>query len=280
MLKPPRRKNTLKKKKVEDGEEREFKEQRYIRIIIEYMKEGYSHVWIKNQLAESKTDKLGTENINYYLNQAAAKISSEYSTNTLTLKAIHTKKYNDTINRLRQCEHLPKKGVGVSYSYQDWRDSVNRKIKEFDECLDTILQKEKCLQMHNKTFVLEINEEVNINVYAKKTEPDFSKLSFAEQIECLDLIKKAKKGEEEVQSVSAAKTDLNTSQIQEVEVISTILNVDQIKHKEPLVPIYRGELVTDPTAKLRAALQKLAMEKLDRDNPSTGIKVIDQKIVK
>jgi len=273
---PPQRKKDLKKmKNVKDGE-REFKQRKWVATIIELMKEGYSQSYIKSMIASDKVANIGFHLITEYTREAYAIINEEYVKKTASVTSIHVARYNRIIKDLIKTKELDKDDIDDKITWEQWLEARNRKIKAFNDCLDTMLQKERCLQLHSKTFVIEINEEVNINVHSKPLKFDIKKLSFPDQLSLLQLIQKAKKGEPELISVSAAKeVDENVVDVEAVEV-SSVLNVDEIAHTEPVVPKYKGELVADPTAKLKAALAKIAEAKLNRDNKKTGIKVIHQ----
>lgn len=281
LLKTPRVKNKFKKKNTDDSVDREFKESRWVSTIIDLMMQGFSNNYIKSYLAESKHEKLHSELVAEYMLQASRTLSLEYSNKTKSIQAIHVKRYNSTIREKLETEELDQSSIGDveegGITWEDWIKSRQRKIAAFMICIDTMFRKEKCLQMHSKTFVVEINEEIEINL-SKKPKLDIAKLSFTDQIELLELIQKSKKGVEELMSVSEPIVNPENDIVDtEAEVVGTKVNIEGIKHEAPEVPKYTGELVADPSLKLKQALVKLAANKLTKDNPNAGIKVIDHR---
>lgn len=269
LIKEPRRK----KKRLNEGKNSfGVIEIRFTNKVIDLMKEGYSSSLIKSYLNE---DGVSPRMCNEYITQANKILSSEYSKKTLA--AINVIQYNRDIKRLLATKELDKDDVGLDITWNEFMKARQRKITRYHECLDTMFQKEKCLQMHTSSFVVEITDEVNVTV-VDRPKIDITKLTLQEQVELLELITKAKKGENEIGSVSEAIMNTSDAVDAVAEVIDSKLNITDIKQIEIPEIVKKGEFVADPAGKLKAALAKMAEEKLQKDNPSTGIKVIEQKI--
>lgn len=255
------------------------KEKRCIQIITDLMMEGYSASYIKSYMVEAKELNLKPYTVGHLYTEATGILGSEYCKKTLTVKSIHVARYNETINDLIKTEELDKDEIDNEeggISWEEWMKSRNRKIEKFDECLETMFSKERCLMMHSASFVIQINHDITINSH-KKRNIDITKLSFEEKLDLLAIISKTKKGEFELLSV----TDPVIEEVKTIEaeavVVATAINIDSIKQDKPPLQKELGRVVSDPTASLKTALQKIAASKLHKDNPNSGIKIIDQE---
>lgn len=247
-------------------------------LIVGFYSSGHSSAYIKNYLSSPPLSYSATE-IERGIKNANARVNGQYTTNIKSVTAIHTTRYNKIILDNIKVEEIPEDQIGVSCTRDQFLESRFQKKLAYDECLDAMQAKEKALMMHSPTFTITVTHDVDITI-EKKKEIVISKLLEEEQIELLQLLQKTKVGQFEFQSTTPAKVIENKTEDIEAEVIETKINIDEIEQTAPLYHEPIGRLVADPTEKLRAALAKEAEQKLNRDNPNRGIKVIIQKDIK
>lgn len=245
-------------------------------IILDLYAENFSTKYIKEYLANHEL-KVRPSSINDCLKFAKSRISDQFSKKTIDIKSLHVARYNNIISDLLKVEELNEKLVGLSISYEDFAASRYKKIKSFEECLDTLASKEKVLKMHSATFTVNLKEEIELKSTVKPVKIKIEKLTLEEQVKLLNYIQKTKADMYQLVSVTAAKKEDSTTVDAVAEVIDTKINVEDIEQTQQEVFVSTARIVIDPTVKLREALAKEAEKKLNRDNNKSGIKVIIQK---
>jgi hypothetical protein len=254
------------KGKVERKELKETLQKQWVYVAVELMKEGRSVIYIKNHIAENKKGSTSISSLDKIIEHANALIRSEFSSKAKDIQVLHTRRYNENINNLLKIEELNQDDIDSDkegeITYEAWLNSRNKKIKAYDECIKSMMQKENLLQMNSDSFVFEINEEVNVEVKETKPKYDFSKLTLEEQVELYELVKLARVGDNEMHSIIERKRDEVVETIDVVAEVVQTTNIDQIeqKHTSPEVP--KLPFVVDPTAKLKEMLKREAAKKL------------------
>lgn len=306
ILKEPRYKNTARKKE-EKARVLETTEKKWVEVVIELMEQGFSAKYIKQYIHDNKQkhERFGTKGIDNFYTQANRVISSQHATKIKEVQAIHVDRYNKQINELLSVTELPSP-FGEEKSDEDgngefdddlgdegeggFEDAVKaffesrkKKIKAYNDALDTMERKETCLQMHSKSFTYVINEEFDVTVNNSEPKaPVFNpeKLTLEELVELLGYIQESRIDTNNVQSVTEMIREENVTEDVEAVVVATA-NIEAIKH-EPIIIKERRETVpiSDPAAKLKEALRKMTEKKLNTDNSNTGMIVITEEILK
>lgn len=228
------------------------------------MRDGYSNLYIKDHLRKTKKGSTHDTVIDTIISLATIEIKNSQFTKAKELIPIHIDRYNRQIKRLIETKEINEDEVdGEDITWEQFWNARNRKIAAYSDCINTMIQKEKLLQYHNKDFVIEYNVEETVEVRDVKPKIDISKLTLEEQVELYQLFKKAKKDENELLSViqtnSEAKQVTVDVEHQEVE----RPNVEQIKQIKLPEPPYRSPVTaSDPTVKLRETLAKLAAKRI------------------
>jgi len=245
--------------------------------IIDLLKGGKSNKVVKTKIASGLKGKISENMINSLIKEAGLIIQNEYLKDAKSITAIHEQRYDRIISENLKIEELDQKDI-VSHdgelivdgegnisekqgiTFAQWQASRNRKTKAYDDVLDTLQQKENLLQLVNLNLEIDINEEIDINLHDKKSMYDTSKLTFEEQVELLQLMKKARKGNKEIQSITEIESEVHITE----DVIAEVLpaNIEQIKQVPAPVEIQDNSAPFDPTRKLRENLAKLAARKL------------------
>lgn len=237
---------------------------------VELMKQGYSTSYIRQQIAASKKGKVNSVVIDNILATVNELIFTESLTGKEQVKMIHVRRYNRQINRLLATEELDFDKISVDkdgdligeYSYDEWFASREKKKTNYWNAIAALQQKEKVLQFHNDGFEFEINTEENVNVVDKKPKYDVTKLTFEEQLELYELMKKAKKGENELLSVVESVKSLS-QEVQDAEaVVIPPANIEQIAHEKLEVVVEKPTFVIDPTARLKERMKQIAARTL------------------
>jgi len=167
--------------------------EQYVLKAVEWLKEGMSHSAIKEMiLLDKKKGPVTPEAATSILNEAIARMKVEYAKDRQHIVALHTQRYDRAIKKL----------LNINVDSFDKMKQRELKINAYLQVLETLFRKEKLLQMHTKSFQVRINNTVNAKVREKKQMFDLSKLTLEEKINFLQLMQKAKRGYNELQSVT------------------------------------------------------------------------------
>lgn len=203
------------------------KKKKWVVAAIDMMKEGKSISYIRKHIQENIPD-ISKSYLDSITHNANAHIANEHLSSRRQVTSLHIARYNKEINRLLQVKE-------ITTSPKTLAKTRKAKIEAYLECLDVMFQKESLLQFHRKDFEIEINTEEEIEIKEKKFSYDISKLSLTEQVELYELIKQAKKNENEISGIiNNARSNEVTEDI-EVEVIEEKPNVESIKRIEQKV---------------------------------------------
>jgi|GEM_PF-6127343 len=173
---------------------------------------------------------------------------------------IHIERYNKQIQRLLAVSDHSKDDISRgSVSKKEYFRAREERIKSYNDCLNTMFQKERLLQFHNSGFQIEVVDET-IQVNIKKSKYDFSNLSVEELSRMNHLLTKAKKNEFELIGITANQSQSNqvTDTVNLDNHIEERANIEDIQHEdppiEPTIPLL-------PSQRLKVALDKLAATK-------------------
>lgn len=246
--------------------------------IVELKKEGKSNKVIIDHLLEKTHGKVSRNMLENLTKEADLFIQNEHIQEVNLVVSIHTQRYNQAITDLLKVEELSQDDIVSSdgkmivsedgtisekqgITYQQWQASRDRKIKAYDEALNTMQQKENLLQLVNLDLEIDINEKIDINIKSEKPKYDFSLLTFEERVELMELCDEAAMDHDEIMGTIEV-IDEKPEETVDVEVEILPANVEQIKQVEP-----EGEkesVVThfDLKLKLREKLKVIAAKKL------------------
>jgi hypothetical protein len=232
---------------------------------IDALKQGYSVSYVKSIMLEIPQDKYDADEI---IAEATRIISEDHLTKAADIKLLHLKRYDRTITRLLSTTELsadlidqpPGKG-GITY--ERWLASRNKKIKAYNDCIDTMQQKENLMQLFTNTLTIDENQDITFKMAESKPEPKFniSRLSFKESLELSEIFKKAKVGENEPLGVREVNREENFTQavVTEAEVLPA--NIEQIQQVQ-LPALLIDNVTTDPLLKLKARIKIMAAQKI------------------
>lgn len=234
---------------------------------LEMMKEGLSQQYITNFISENKKGGHSTGTIKQILGNASQIINNEYTRKISEVQLLHVRRYNENIVRLLKTTCYTYDDVANQVcDWEQFFESKNRKIKAFNDAINSIVQKENTLQMDSNTFTVEVNEEMEVNIKEEKAVvPVFnvSKLTFVEQVELYELMRKAKQGEADLASVIEGVQEATGQITEDVKaIVDTPANVASIKHEKLEVIEEKPPFVVDPTAKLKETLRRLAAARI------------------
>lgn len=177
---------------------------------------------------------------------------------------IHIFRYNRMINLLINTKDIEESEVdGEVITWDDFWKARNTKIRAYLDCIQTLTQKEELLQFHNKEFTVEWNLEETVEIKEKVSRPDFSKLSFDEKVELLELMKKAKLDENNLPAVIQTNEETKTDTVDVNHEVTDEVNITSIKH-ENVQEAFKASVQTDPKARLQEAIMKIAAKKLSQ----------------
>jgi hypothetical protein len=242
---------------------------KWIQIALDLMDEGYSTSYIREHIAANKEGSVKQTAIDAVMANANEKIAHNQFLQRQEVTALHLKRYNMMIKELLAVEELPYPDEETlsnnEYAFQDWLESRNKKIRAYNDCIQTMFQKEDLLQYHNKGFVINVNVEEEITIKDERPKIDISQLTLQEQVELYQLIKKARKDDFELIGVIQNTTAGQDETIDVVaEVVETKPNIEHIAQLPiPEKPYISPVTQFDPTAKLRETLRKLAAKKIE-----------------
>lgn len=237
----------------------------WIEKSIEFFKEGYSSSFIREYLKENKTGSRSDRAIDTVVNEAHAYISQQQFNRSEEMIPIHLSRYNKQIQRLRAVEDYTAEDVARGIT--DWEGfykAREKRIKAYLDCAATSLQKEELLGFHRKGFVLYYNRERTVEINNNTPTFNEEKLSFDEQVELLQLVRKARRDENELLAIITVNKEEEgvTIDVEHEEVETP--NVEQIKQETLPVPPKRSIITAnDPSIKLRESLKLLAAKKFN-----------------
>lgn len=254
------------------------KKKQWVLKAVEMLKQNYTNAWVREYIINQKEGSISEVAINDIFSEANLILTTEQYQKSTELTAIHVTRYNATIRRLLAVEELDQDLIDSEeeggITYETWMKSREKKIKAYLQCIDTMIQKETLLQYHNKDFTLEVNIDETVEIRETKPKFDVGKLTFEEQLELYQMIKDAKKGENEIASI----TEVNREQKAEVididhEVVEPA-NIEQIKQKEIEPEPYVSPVTAfDPTVLLRKRLKEVAAKQFQKK----GAKLTDEE---
>lgn len=224
----------------------------WIKKAIEMMNEGAPTESIRSLIYEQKEGSRSKSIIDLIIADATKHVAVQYSKSRTHITKLHIRRYNQAIKRL----------MNKSYTHMEegWRRK-EAEINDLMNCLETIYQKEKLLQFHNKYFKFEINNETEFNIkpdYLNKDEFDISKLPFEEQVELLNLLQIARRTDMEIQSITAAKPEEIKIEDAQSEIIEDdnikMIQLTKEKKEEPTTAI----ALSNTTERLKEALRRKA----------------------
>lgn len=228
--------------------------------ILDWYKEGLFRASIVEMLrAEEFSDSV----IDEYLTECSSIIYEQFSTKSSNIVSLHLKRYDKEINTLlkRNYDRLPLK--------------IRYKVKgaAFLNALETLHQKEKLLNLHNKQTLIRFNQRNNINETPEKPNRfDLTQLTLEERIDLLNLISKA-----------SPKNNINSGVILREKVIESeetvdiqheeVINITQIQQENVMgvdvFPEQKAHTVDELTKKLQDTLKKKAEEALIKAGSKT-----------
>jgi hypothetical protein len=238
---------------------------------VEMLKDNYPATYIRQHIALNKEGVVNTAVIDRIITAANAEIGKEYFTKQSEITALHLKRYNKQIKKLREVKELDQDMIDSAeeggISYEDWMKSREKKIKAVHNTFDTMFQKERLLGIHNKNFNFNFNQTETIKeVKTTKKIPNIHKLSFEQQVKLYELLMKAKEDENEMISVKVVNQETKVEHIEDIEAeVIEQANVELIKQETVKeLPAPKPLTNADPTARLRESLAKIAAEKLKK----------------
>jgi hypothetical protein len=175
--------------------------------------------------------------------------------------ALHIERYSRQIDRLLAVECCSNEDyengkVGKTQYYRQ----RNKKIKAYNDAIDTMIQKERLLQFHSSGFKISITEEKTEVNYTKLPKWDLSALSDEEQVEILELMLKAKKNQSILLSITPyiGKQDETFGA---AEIVEERPNIELIKQIEAPVITEFSLKPVDPVTKLHQIINRVAAQR-------------------
>ena len=179
---------------------------------------------------------------------------------------LHIHRYNTAIKRSLETKDINEDEVdGKNVTWEQFFAARNRKVEAFNNCIQSMIQKETLLQFHNPNFVIDINIEHSVKFLEKrKKEGEFNVelLTFDELKRMYEYYKKVRLGEDEVLGIIQANTDTQTK-IEDIghEEIEEA-NIKAIKLIELPVPVRPNQPATNCSNQiLREKLQMIEAAK-------------------
>jgi hypothetical protein len=175
--------------------------------------------------------------------------------------ALHIERYSRQIDRLLSVTTSSDEDYdnGKVSKTQFYRQR-NKKIKAYNDAIDTLIQKERLLQFHSSGFKISISEEKTEINYHTQPKWDLSALSDEEQVEILELMLKAKKNQSIPLSITPY-TGKQDESIEAAEVVEERPNIELIKQIEAPVIAEFSLRPVDPVTKLHQIINKVAAQR-------------------
>lgn len=278
-----------------------------IQVAREVLKQGHNSGEAEKKVIEyRKANKLplSATLVTKAVHQANKMLASEFGKDKSHVISLHIERYNQEIIRLLETENpfeteyeieqeIISRAGSKNKSPEDIQQLVNdmiahvfgeerdyvalaklkpQLINTYYTVLQTILAKERVLQMHTKGFQISIVNRLNVEVKEEK-KYNLDALTFEERVDALNLVLKCKKTDEEVGSV-ILRTENKAEETIDIlhEVIEDVPNIERIKHEEkPLPPQSKDDMgYHDVSFKLAETLRKKAQEAFEK----AGSKVV------
>lgn len=228
----------------------------------EWLQKGFTNKFACDQL-RNICEGLTVAEAHQIIKKSRNHISNEYLHIARDIVSVHTARYDAEITRLLSIEELPESrinnGEEDSITHEAWLQSRNIKIQAYHDALQCMKQKEQLLQLHEDTFVLNVEEQIDLTFKVREEKPnyDMSKLTTEELIEFYELIKLCRQNAD-VQEIKY------NDHSQEVETV----DAEIIDEGDPNVSIIRHQSISnehkqegsdsDHTAKLKEVLKRQA----------------------
>lgn len=237
---------------------------------IELMKQGYANSFIRDYIRDRKEGSKSDDAINTILAEANAEIVASQFSKAQEVIPLHIARYNRIIEKC-----LAVQDADDMYTEEEAEEMLienpkqywylrEKKVRAYSDAINTLIQKEELLQYHNKDFNIQINieEETEINQIIRPS-IDVSRLDFEEQLQLLELMKKAKKNDFDLLAITQGEQAKEEDKIIEAVVTSVPkANVEDIKiEKLPEPPVKSIVTASDPTIRLRQSLALLAAQR-------------------
>jgi hypothetical protein len=254
--------------------------QKWIQVAIDLMHDGYSTGYIREYITANKQGSTKVTAIDTIMKHANEKVVSNQFVKDYEVVAIHLKRYNLLIKELKATVELPypteEQLINDPYAYEKWAASRNKKIKAFIDTLATMRQKQDLLKLHDGIFVdWNTEQEILIKQMEEKPKINIGKLSFQDQVELYQLVKKSRDDDFDLIGVIQGNTANKADVIDVVaEVVQGRANIEDIEQLPiPVEPYISPVSHFDPTVKLRETLRKLAAKKIEE----AGGKLTDEE---
>jgi hypothetical protein len=255
-----KQKNTANLDVNKDKLEETLKKQ-WVAKAIELMKDNRSSSFIREYIKGNKEGSKADTAIDTIMKEANALVTSSQFSRAEEIIPIHINRYNQNAKMLIEVKDILEDEVdGETITWEAFYAARNKKIKAYDDCINTLRQKEELKQYHNKDFVIEVNTEETIEIRETRNRRiQIEKLPYDEQVEMMEMMMESLQDENDLLAiVSKPEVEGEVTIDVEAEVVD-VPNIQFIEH-EKLPEPPKKSLVTaaDPTVKLRESLQKLA----------------------
>lgn len=226
------------------------------------MREHVSDSSIRTEINE-KFKKYTDNSLTIMLSTARSIIVNTNFSKAEEVIPIHVARYNNQVAKLLATRCIDISEVdGCIVTWKEYYMALEKKINAYMSAIQSLFQKETLLQYHKDDFIININTEETILIKDVKPKIDLSKLTFDEQVELYELIKKSRQDENEIVGVIQPNKE-TLELIEEVkEIPAEIPNIQFIKvEQQPALP-YRSQVTAaDPTVKLRETLARRAAQR-------------------
>lgn len=223
---------------------------------------GYSESKIA-ELLQSSFPRFSPENIQLVIHRGSLKIADRYVRDRKSIISLHIKRYDQEIQEIKRWfEEEEYENIDIKFQ----RDVM---LGQLDSAITVLTAKEKVLQMHAKETQVRIFNKLNAKVKKKEVMFDLKSLTLEEKIELLSLMRKAKKTDLELMSVTLNSdrpiNNTNTEDIEyeEVPVSANVTKIKQTNIPKPervIPPVYQ---LSDLTDKIRATLALVAQKQFE-----------------
>jgi hypothetical protein len=138
-----------------------------------------------------------------------------------------------------------------------------KKVRAYNDAMNTLVQKEELLQYHNHDFVVDINVEHTVTLKENRPQYNLDMITFDEQLELMRLFKKARKDESELAGIIQAKNSEGGTVDVTYEEFSVVPNISLIKHEAlPVENNIQGNKRVNPTTRLQEIHAKLVARRI------------------
>lgn len=242
-----------------------------IKSAASYFREGFSEQKSAD-LVKSNYPQLTQQNVQLVLYKASNQIAEQFVKDRKSIVAIHVRRYDQEVKGVLEWMD------NEEYEEVDPRFQTKTVLNKLECAVDSLIAKERVLQIHNKETQVRIFNKLNAKV--KKVMFDLSPLSLQEKIELLNLMSKAKKSDLELMGVVLRETDnkVQSEEIQdaEFEVVNTNINqIKRVNEEEVVIERVPKKKVTDLTDLIKKTLEKQA----EKEFKNKGAKQVAPAII-